>query len=145
MNTASTTISASPARVLLTKLRDTFPIFRKNTPLAIGIDKQIIARLPEVDRKVLRTALAMHANSSLYLRKMSKATARFDLDGNVVTEVTESHRTHASEILTERARKDDERLALQRELERKAQRDAEETEAARKRAEKLNQLAAKYS
>lgn len=145
MNTASITVPASPAHVLLKKLRDDFPVFRKNMPLAIGIDKQIIARLPEIDRKVLRIALAMHTKSSPYLRQMAKAEARFDLDGNVVNEVTESHRTYASKVLTERSQKKDERRAAQRELERKAQRDAEEAEAAGIRAEKLNRLVAKFS
>lgn len=145
MNSPSTTIAASPARVLLKLLRDSFPVFRTSMPLAIGIDKQIIARLPEIDRKLLRNTLAMHTRSSHYLMQTAKAKARFDLDGNAVAEVTESHRTHASTILKERAKKNDERRAAERELERQAQRAAEDAEADRKRAEKLNQLAAKFS
>jgi ProP effector len=123
---------------MLKEFQEKFEIFRDCMPLAIGIDKQLIARIPEIDRKVLRIALGMHTNSSRYLRRMAKATNRVDLDGNSADEVTEAHRTHAAELLKERAKKEAEQ--------RKAQRDAAAAEEAdRKRAEKLDQLAAKFS
>lgn len=130
------------ARALLKELQETFPAFRDCLPLAIGIDKQLIAKLPEVDRKTLRIALGLHTNSTRYLKAMSKATARVDLDGNAAGEVPEAHRTHAEETLRERFRKE----AEQRKAQRQTQREAEEAErAAQRRAEKLNQLAAKFS
>jgi ProP effector len=140
MNTPSTTPSTAPspvqiARGLLNEFREAYPAFRDYLPLAIGIDKQLIARRPELNRKVLRIALGLHTNSLRYLKGMEKAEARFDLDGNRADEVTEAHRTHASQILRERFKKAAEQ--------RKAQREAEEAE--RKHKEKLNQLAAKFS
>jgi ProP effector len=139
MNTP--TQNANPvqsARSLLKELQEKFPAFRDYLPLSIGVDKQLVAQIPDLDRKVLRIALGLHTNSSRYLKVMAKATSRFDLDGNVAGEVTEAHRTHASEILRERFKKDAEQ--------RKAKREAEEAEAAaRRHAEKLNQLAAKFS
>jgi ProP effector len=139
MNTPSPAASpAQSARALLKEFQEKFEVFRDSMPLAIGIDKQLLARLPELDRKVLRIALGMHTNSSRYLRRMAKATTRVDLDGNSADEITEAHRTHAAEMLKERAKKEAEQ--------RKAQRVAAEAEeAARKRNEKLNQLAAKFS
>jgi ProP effector len=143
MNTPSTTPTpasnpAQSARALLKDFQEKFAVFRDCMPLAIGIDKQLLARIPELDRKVLRIALGMHTNSSRYLRRMAKATVRVDLDGNNTDEITEAHRTHAADILKERAKKEMDQ--------RKAQREAEEAaEAERKRAEKLNQLAAKFS
>ncbi|MEN3296428.1 MAG: ProP effector [Burkholderiales bacterium] len=126
------------ARALLKDFQEKFAVFRECMPLAIGIDKQLIARLPELDRKVLRIALGLHTNSSRYLRRMAKATVRQDLDGNNTDEITEAHRNHASEILRERAKKEAEQ--------RKAQQQAAAAEeAARRHAEKLNQLAAKFS
>ncbi len=135
--TTPTPISApaQPARTLLKELQGKFTVFREYMPLAIGIDKQLRARLPELDRKVLRTALGIHTNSLRYLKGMEKATVRFDLDGNTADEVAETHRAHASEILRERFKK----AAAQRKAEREAE------EAARQSAEKLNQLAAKFS
>jgi len=123
------------ARTLLKELQEKFAVFREYMPLAIGIDKQLRARLPELDRKVLRSALDIHTNSLRYLKGMEKATVRFDLDGNTADEVTDTHRAHASEILRERFKK----AAAQRKAEREAE------EAARQSAEKLNQLAAKFS
>jgi len=130
------------ARVLLKELQEKFAVFRDYLPLAIGIDKQLIARLPELNRKTLRIALGMHTNSLRYLKGMEKATVRFDLDGNNADEVTEVHRTHASETLRERFKKNAEQRKAQRVAEA-AQLAAEK--AARQHAEKLSQLTAKFS
>ncbi len=130
------------ARILLKELQEKFPVFGDFLPLAIGIDKQLIAQNPEVSRKALRTALGIHTNSLRYLKGMEKATVRFNLDGTHADEVTDVHRTHATTTLKERFKKNAEQ--------RKAQRLAEENqrkleEAERMRADKLNQLAEKFS
>jgi ProP effector len=109
-------------------------VFRDCLPLAIGIDKQLLARLPGLDRKLLRIALGIHTNSLRYLKAMEKATVRHDLDGNAADEVTDEHRAHASKLIGERFKKDAER--------RKAQREAELQ--ARQRTEKLGQLIEKF-
>ncbi|MES2535553.1 MAG: ProQ/FinO family protein [Pseudomonadota bacterium] len=151
MNTSNPAPDTSPAaaltpahsaRNLLKEFQAKFPAFREFMPLAIGIDKQLLARFPELDRKVLRIALGIHTNSSQYLKAMAKATARVDLDGNKADEVTEAHRTHAADTLRERFKKADELRKAQRAAE-SAQREAEE--AARVRAEKLSQLTEKFS
>ena len=137
MNPPNTSLTNSPAlnaRALLKTLQEKFSVFRDYSPLAIGIDKQLLARLPDLDRKTLRIALGMHTNSLRYLKTMEKATHRTDLDGNRGDEVTATHRSHATEILRERFKKDAER--------RKAQREAEALE--RQRNEKLSQLVEKF-
>ena len=133
--TIPTPSPAQTARTLLKEFQEKFPAFREYMPLAIGIDKQLLALLPELNRKVLRIALGMHTNSLRYLKEMEKAKVRFDLDGNTADEVTDAHRAHASEILRERFKKAAEQ--------RKAVREAEET--ARRHAEKLHQLTEKFS
>lgn len=145
MNTpavASTPNPVQTARVLLKELQEKFSVFRDYQPLAIGIDKQLIALSPELNRKTLRIALGMHTNSLRYLKGMEKATHRFDLEGNSTDEVTEVHRTHATETLRERFKKNAEQRKAQRAAEA-AQEAAEK--AARQHAEKLNQLTAKFS
>lgn len=122
------------ARELLKTLQEQFTVFRDYSPLAIGVDKQLLARAPDLNRKNLRIALGMHTNSLRYLKVMEKASHRLDLDGNAGDEVTEAHRKHATEVLRERFKKDAER--------RKAQREAEEQE--RQRSQKLNQLVEKF-
>ena len=150
MNTTVATVSVpQKARILLKEFQEKFAVFREYMPLAIGIDKQLIAQLPELDRKVLRTALGIHTNSTRYLKVMTKAMVRVDLEGNNADEVTDEHRTHASKALRERFEKEIEQRKALRQAEA-AQRMAEEAqrqaeEAARQHAEKLQQLTKKFS
>ena len=93
------------ARALLKKLQQDFPSFRECLPLAIGIDKQLIARQPDLSRKLLRIALGQHTNSLRYLKALEKATHRFDLDGKPGEPLTDEHRKHAATTLRERFKK----------------------------------------
>lgn len=134
-----------PARVLLKDLQDKFPVFRDCKPLAIGIDKQLLTRMPEINRKVLRIALGIHTNSLRYLKTMEKARLRVDLDGNDAGEVPDTHRVHAGKILRERSARNGERRALEQKNQDAARLAALEEAAQRERAEKLTQLAEKFS
>lgn len=143
MNTENTTPSPyQAARTLLKELQEKFAVFRDCLPLAIGTDKKIRTQMPDVDRKVLRMALGIHTNSMRYLKTMSKAEHRFDLEGNTAGDITEEHRAHAAELLQERIKKDAERHKAMRKAQQ-AQQQAEKAE--RQRVEKLQQLAAKFS
>ena len=133
---------APSARALLKQLQQQFAAFRDCLPLAIGIDKQLLARVPGLDRKTMRAALGIHTGSMRYLRAMEKATVRYDLDGVAGAEVTDTHRLHAKEQLQLRFKKEAERKKAEREAEREA---AKLEEAARLRQEKLQQLASKFS
>jgi ProP effector len=135
--TDAASASQSP-RALLKQLQQEFKAFRDCLPLAIGIDKQVLARLPGLNRKTMRAALGIHTGSMRYLRAMEKATVRYDLDGNPGAEVTDTHRQHARELLQERFKKEAERKKAEREA-------AAQAEADRKRQEKLQQLASKFS
>ncbi|MGF6275430.1 ProP effector [Massilia sp. UYP11] len=126
------------ARALLKQLQQEFPAFRDCLPLSIGIDKQLLARMPGLDKKVMRAALGIHTSSMRYLRAMEKAKVRHDLDGAAGAEVPEAHRLHAKEQLQQRFKKEADR--------KKAERDAaQEEENNRKRQEKLQALASKFS
>lgn len=145
-NTEATTVQtaveggtpAPSARALLKQLQQQFPAFRDCLPLAIGIDKQLLARIPGLDRKTMRAALGIHTGSMRYLRSMEKATVRYDLDGVAGAEVTDTHRLHAKEQLQQRFKKEAERKKAEKAA-------AAEAEAARLRQEKLQQLASKFS
>lgn len=140
---------ASSARSLLKQLQHQFAAFRNCLPLAIGIDKQLLARVPGLDRKTMRAALGIHTGSLRYLRAMEKATVRYDLDGVAGAEVSDTHRQHAKEVLQQRFKKEADRKKVEREAsqaEREAEREAEKAEEAnRLRQEKLLQLATKFS
>ncbi|WP_345790386.1 ProQ/FinO family protein [Aromatoleum aromaticum] len=130
------------ARGLLLKLQEASPTFRDVRPLALRIDKAIAARFPELDRKVIRSAMRLHTASTRYLKVMEKATARFDLDGKPEGEVTEEQRAHAKQTLKERFAEAAKRKKDALEAE-KAKRAAEEAE--RRKAEKLQQLVGKFA
>ncbi len=137
--TAATSAAPAPtARALLKQFQEQFAPFRDFLPLSIGIDKQILARLPELDRKLMRTALGIHTGSLRYLKVMEKAKVRYDLDGTAGAEVTQTHRDHATQVLQQRFKKEADRKKAEREA-------AAAEEANRLRAEKLNQLTAKFS
>ncbi|GAB3472619.1 hypothetical protein GCM10027321_45920 [Massilia terrae] len=125
-------------RALLKQLQQDFTAFKQCLPLAIGVDKQLLARMPGLNRKVMRAALGIHTGSLRYLKAMEKATVRYDLDGQPGEEVTDTHRAHAREQLQQRFKKEAERKRAERQA-------AEAEEAARKRQEKLQALASKFS
>lgn len=132
---ASTAAAGKAARQLLRELEGQFPVFRDALPLAIGIDKQLLARRPEIERKILRIALRLHTQSVRYLKGVEKAATRFDLDGQPGDALDDAHRAHAAERLRERFR--------QNAAQQKARREAEAAE--QRRNDKLQQLAAKFS
>jgi ProP effector len=68
-------------RALLKDLQARFEVFRSFSPLAIGIDKQVFAQLPDVSKKALRLAMRSHTISTRYLKEMEKGTIRRNLDG----------------------------------------------------------------
>jgi len=143
---ASAPAGAAPsARTLLKQFQQQFKAFRDCLPLAIGIDKQIIARMPGIERKAMRAALGIHTGSLRYLRAMEKATVRYDLDGAAGAEVTETHRAHAKETLAQRFKKEADRKKAERDAEKVAREAAHAEEADKLRQEKLLQLASKFS
>ncbi len=129
------------AKALIKELQAQFEVFRDFRPLAIGIDKQVLGRLPETNAKVLRRALAFHTKSTPYLKSMSKATVRFDLAGAEGEAVPQEHRDFAQELLRERQKK----FAEQRKAEQAALRQQQAAEREQeKRQAKLQALADKF-
>ena len=135
MTTETTPEKAVDPRALLKDLQARFDVFRNFSPLAIGIDKQVFAQLPDVSKKALRLAMRSHTISTRYLKEMEKGTVRLNLDGTPAGEVTDENRQHAAELLRERFKKQAEQ--------RKAA--AAEAKAEQRRQEKLTALAEKFS
>lgn len=133
------------ARRLLKSLQGTHAVFKEIKPLAIGIDKQLLALDANINRKTLRLALGMHTNSFRYLKSMEKATQRFNLDGSPAGEVPEGHRKHASEILRERSKKEAERRQAEAATRKAEAEEKAAQEAEKLRTEKLNRLVQKFA
>lgn len=129
-------------RGLLAKLQEVSVTFRDFKPVALRIDKSIMGRFPDLDKKVVRIAMRMHTASTRYLKAVEKGSHRYDLDGNESGELTQEHREHAAQTLKERfaeaAKKKRERQ--KEELDRQR---AEEAE--RRKAEKLQQLVGRFA
>lgn len=135
MTSAENTSAPQTARNLLTQLQKEFQVIRDYQPLAIGIDKQIIAQQPEINRKLLRGALGIHTKSLRYLKSLQTASNRFNLDGSPNGETSDEQRKLAAQTLFTHFK--------QKANERKQQQAAEA--AARERAAKLDQLAQKFA
>lgn len=129
-------------RSLLKDLHEKFAVFRNYSPLAIGIDKQVSALLPELEKKTLRLAMRSHTVSTRYLKEMEKGKVRLNLDATPADDVTDENRSHATELLRERFKKQ----ADQRKAAEAASKAAEAAaKAEQRRVEKLSQLADKFS
>jgi ProP effector len=93
---------------LLERLQEFYPVAfaRVPVPLAIGIDKQIIAAaLDDCPADVLHHALHHWTRSDLYLAILAAGGARYGLDGTPQGEVSEADRTAASTDLAARKAK----------------------------------------
>ncbi|MDD4881367.1 MAG: ProQ/FinO family protein [Gallionellaceae bacterium] len=123
---------------VLDSLVATFPALRDALPLAIGIHKTILERLPELTKVQVSKAMRIHTTSTRYLKSMAKAEQRFDLDGNPAGEVTAEQREAAVKLVKERINRANERKKAEEEL-RKAE------EQAKQQKEKLEKLAAKFN
>lgn len=136
------------ARLLLKDIHSRFDVFRNHSPLAIGIDRQILAQLPELEKKALRLAMRSHTISTRYLKEMEKGTQRLNLDGTPAGEVTDENRQHAAELLRERFKKQADQRKLVEGAAKAAEAAALAAAAAEKaealRLEKLSQLAEKF-
>lgn len=116
---------------LLERLQAEFPVFRDYLPLAIGIHKQLLERMPDLDKNKVRVAMHNHTASTRYLKALTEDAPRLDLDGLAVGAVTAEQQTVAVETLRDRLRKAAER--------RKAEAEAEIRQA------KLQVLAQKFN
>lgn len=122
---------------LLERLQAEFSVFRDHQPLAIGIHKQLLERMPDLDKNKVRVAMHSHTASTRYLKALTEGAPRFDLDGQPAGEVTAEQQEVAVQTLRDRLKKAAERRKAEQ---AEARRQEEET----KRQAKLQQLAEKF-
>ncbi|KAF7598518.1 MAG: osmoprotectant transporter activator [Candidatus Dactylopiibacterium carminicum] len=132
----------NPARALLQTLQAEFAVLREHQPLAIGIDKQILAARPDTDRKLLRIALGMHTKSLRYLKTLKQASQRFNLDGSPASEVSSEQQAMAAE---EHAKREQKRAEVHKAARLAREKAEKEAVAERRKQEKLGQLLDKFS
>ncbi len=66
-----------------------YDVFKKFKPLAIGIDQDLIAELPQFDAVLVARVLANHCRRPRYTKALAKGGKRFDLNSRFKGEVTE--------------------------------------------------------
>ena len=110
------------------KLREMFPALFSGAPkpIKLRIQADIQARAPgQFTRQGLSAFLRRHTGSTGYLIALTRATQRFDLDGQAAGELSDEHRQAAVE-----------ELARRRAI--RAERDAQGEQARRQRADLLH-------
>ena len=137
-----TRLRAPVGNAVLDALIASFKVFHDCQPLALGIHKVIKERQPEIDAQDLRTAMRIHTASTRYLKVLSQADTRFDLDGSPAGEVTAEQRQQASDTLRERFKKKAERHKAELQAKQLAQQQAL---LEKQRQDKLLKLAEKFN
>lgn len=65
-----------------------YDVFKKFKPLAVGIDQDLIAALPQFDATLIARVLANHCRRPRYIKALARGGKRFDLNGRFKGEVT---------------------------------------------------------
>lgn len=65
-----------------------YDVFKKFKPLAVGIDQDLIAALPQFDATLIARVLANHCRRPRYIKALARGGKRFDLNSRFKGEVT---------------------------------------------------------
>lgn len=91
---------------LLSKWRETYPVFADFKPLPIGIKEELAELHPKVHKHVLVRAIGMHVADGRYLENLAAENSkRINLDGSVAGNVLHKHRIDAQERLEAKRKK----------------------------------------
>ncbi|WP_434778677.1 ProQ/FINO family protein [Neisseria sp. Ec49-e6-T10] len=74
-----------------------YDVFSRFKPLAIGIDKDLLAVLTQFDPTLVSRVLANHCRRPRYIKALARGGKRFGLDGKFKGEVTEEEQKIAQE------------------------------------------------
>lgn len=140
--TTSESIPSRPSHAILDMLNTSFKVFHDCQPLALGVHEVIKERLPDIDTQQLRLAMRIHTASSRYLKVLSQAETRFDLDGSPEGEVTAEQRDLASATLRMRFGKRAERYKMKMLAKQLAEK---QSQFKKERQNKLLKLAEKFN
>lgn len=65
-----------------------YDVFKRFKPLALGINQDLIAALPQYDAALIARVLANHCRRPRYLKALARGGKRFDLNNRFKGEVT---------------------------------------------------------
>lgn len=97
--------SERQSRQLKKLLAETFSVWRRRRPLAIGIDEQISEFLGtqklDISKRAIKKLLHRHTKNKNYLQNVMRGGPRFKLDGSEDGEVQREEKEHAKRTLDE--------------------------------------------
>ncbi len=111
-----------------------YDVFKRFKPLAVGIDQDLVAALPQYDPALIARVLANHCRRPRYLKSLARGGKRFDLNNRFKGEVSAEEQTIAQQHPAVQQ-------ALAAQAERQAAKAAAEAEAAPTQAEETNKAA----
>ena len=72
-------------------------VFKRFKPLAVGIDQDLVAALPQYDPALIARVLANHCRRPRYLKALARGGKRFDLNNRFKGEVSAEEQTIAQQ------------------------------------------------
>lgn len=72
-----------------------YEIFRRFKPLAIGIEKELAAAMPQFDPQLINRALSNHCRRPRYIKSIALGGKRFNLNGKFQGEISKEEQEHA--------------------------------------------------
>jgi len=82
---------------LKTAVQTKFDVFKRFKPLALGIDQDLIAAMPQYDSALIMRVLANHCRRPRYLKALARGGKRFDLNNRFKGEVTPEEQAVAAQ------------------------------------------------
>lgn len=74
-----------------------YDVFSKFKPLALGIEEELVAALPQFSPELITRVMANHCRRPKYLKSVARGGKRFNLNGKFKGEVTAEEQQHALE------------------------------------------------
>lgn len=72
-----------------------YEVFRRFKPLALGIEQDLFAALPQFDAVLVKRVLSNHCRRPKYLKSVARGGKRFDLNLRVRGEITSQEQQYA--------------------------------------------------
>ena len=95
--------SERQSRELKRLLAESFSVWRRRRPLAIGVDEQIVEFLAtknlDISKRAIKKLLHRHTKNENYLQNVIRGGPRFQLDGTELGEVQKEEKEHAKRTL----------------------------------------------
>lgn len=72
-----------------------YDVFKKFKPLAVGIENELVAALPQFSEELIKRVLSNHCRRPKYVKSVARGGKRFNLENRFQGEVSEEERQYA--------------------------------------------------